>query len=74
MFCFSLACPVQGQVRKACAAHPSCIRTCTSRFVFRPCFPVCIDNGCECPTGTVIDSDSNRCVRPSECPTSMISN
>ena len=69
---WSAPCPVQGQVRKSCAAHPGCTRTCTNRFAFRFCPQVCIVNGCECPTGTVVDRDLNRCVLPSEWPESMI--
>ena len=28
---------------------------------------MCYINGCECPTGTVIDVDKRECVAPSEC-------
>ena len=60
------ACPVEGQVRKECASHPDCHQTCnTTEPVVCP--TVCIDNGCECPFGTVIDEDKNECVPPKQC-------
>jgi len=61
---------VQGQVKRDCAAHPSCATTCINRLTPRPCLAVCVAGGCECPTGTVIDQESNRCVSPNECPES----
>ena len=67
-----LACPVQGQVRKSCAAQPECAATCTNRFTLIACPAICVIDGCECPTGMVIDEDSNKCVRISECPESKM--
>ena len=61
-----VACPIEGQVRKECASHPDCHKTCnTTGSVVCP--SVCIVNGCECPDGTVIDEDNNECVAPREC-------
>ena len=74
MYYFSKACPVQGQVRKDCAADPRCATTCSNRTSSRPpCPRICVVNGCECPTGTIIDEDANKCITPSECPEGMIS-
>jgi len=61
-----LACPIKGQIRKQCASHPLCHRTCNDDGS-RPCPAICIDNGCECPAGTVIDVDKRECVDPSDC-------
>ena len=61
-----LACPVKGQIRKECASLPSCHLTCNSTEPVA-CLDVCIINGCECPTGTVIDEEKNECVALSEC-------
>ena len=63
---FCTACPIDGQIRKECASHPLCHRVCNDDSS-RPCPLVCVVNGCECPTGTVIDIDKNKCVTPSEC-------
>ena len=59
-------CPVRGQIRRECASHPNCHPTCNNT---RPlaCPRICIPNGCECPSGTVIDETSNECVAPNEC-------
>ena len=66
-FSLSTACPIEGQIRKECASHPSCRRTCDNLNENRPCPAVCIVNGCECPAGTVIDEDKGECVAPIEC-------
>ena len=63
---------MQGQVRSRCAPDPSCQATCMNGFLQIPCPAICVIGGCECPTGTVIDEDSNMCVPPDGCPTSMI--
>ena len=60
------ACPINGQVRRQCASHPSCHQTCDGDAPLA-CPLICIVNGCECPTGTVIDEAKNECVAPSEC-------
>ena len=60
------ACPIEGQVRKECASHPGCHQTCNTTEPVA-CPAVCIVNGCECPDGTVIDEDKNKCVTPREC-------
>ena len=60
------ACPIEGQIRRECASHPDCHRTCNTTDPV-PCPFVCIPNGCECPRGTVIDETENKCVSPTEC-------
>ena len=60
------ACPVKGQIRRECASHPDCHKTCNTTGPV-PCPLVCIVNGCECPRGTVIDEAINECVAPREC-------
>ena len=60
------ACPIEGQIRKKCASHPGCHQTCNTTEPVA-CPAVCIVNGCECPDGTVIDEDKNKCIAPSEC-------
>ena len=55
-----------------CAAHPTCTVTCKNRFTPIPCLASCAINGCQCPAGTVLDEDANKCVPPSECPEGMI--
>ena len=59
-------CPVKGQIRKECASLPSCHRRCNSADLIA-CPKVCVENGCECPEGTVIDEVINECVAPSQC-------
>ena len=61
-----IVCPIKGQVRKECASHPSCHQACNSTGPVA-CPRICIVNGCECPTGTVIDWDKNECVYPRQC-------
>ena len=63
-----LECPIKGQIWKECASHPLCHHTCDNLNDSIPCPLVCVINGCECPTGTVIDVDKQECVVPSECP------
>ena len=60
------ACPIKGQIRKRCADHPDCHRTCNSTGS-TVCPLICIPNGCQCPPGTVIDEDKQECVDPYEC-------
>ena len=33
------------------------------------CPAVCVVNGCQCPSGMVIDEQNNTCVAPAACPT-----
>lgn len=61
-----IACPIKGQIRKECAAHPSCHQTCNTTGLV-VCPAICIPNGCQCPNGTVIDETKNECIAPSEC-------
>ena len=67
------ACPIEGQVRRECASHPDCHRTCNTTGPVA-CPRVCIVYGCECPNGTVIDEDTNACVTPNECTGTIIDN
>ena len=60
------ACPIEGQVRRECASHPDCHRTCNNTGPVA-CPRICIINGCECPAGQVINEDGNKCVTPNEC-------
>ena len=66
----NIGCPIKGQIRKECASHPSCHLSCNNTEP-GPCPLVCIINGCECPTGTVIDEEKNECVAPNECTAGM---
>lgn len=60
------ACPIEGQVRKECAGHPDCALTCNTTGPI-VCPLSCAINGCECPDGTVLDEDNNKCVPPRQC-------
>ena len=68
IICITLitACPIKGQIRKECASHPSCHRTCNSTDPI-PCPRICVFYGCECPSGTVIDEENKQCVLPRQC-------
>ena len=59
-------CPIKGQVRQECAAHPGCHQTCDSTDPV-VCPLVCVVNGCECPHGMVVDLTKRECVLPIEC-------
>ena len=61
-------CRVKGQIFTDCASP--CPRTCDSNPQLR-CPAVCVP-GCACPSGQVIDSASNRCVPPDECPSKLL--
>ena len=58
-------CPVTGQERSACAKP--CNLTC-SNYRDISCPTVCVSNGCQCPTGTVINEETNSCVAMDSCP------
>lgn len=60
------ACPVGGQIRVECASP--CNTTCANMNTISGCIAVCVTNGCQCPSGTVIDEQSNNCVAHSDCP------
>ena len=60
------ACPIEGQIRRECASHPDCHRTCNDTGP-RPCPLICIPNGCECPPGTVINEAGEACITPNQC-------
>ena len=66
-------CLIKGQIRKECASHPDCAKTCSNTGELLACSERCIPNGCECPDGTVIDVDKNECVELGECPGMCIS-
>ena len=59
-------CPVKGQIRRECASLPSCHPTCNNTGPLI-CPAICVVDGCECPSGTVIDEAINECVTPREC-------
>ena len=59
-----LACPVEGQVYTDCAS--SCPPTCDNVNDTIACDAACWQ-GCQCPSGTVIDEERRRCVEPSQC-------
>ena len=46
----------------------ACNTTCANMNMGIVCPQVCVTNGCQCPSGTVIDEQSNTCVGPSDCP------
>ena len=72
-FLIYVDCPIKGQVRKECASHPGCHRTCNSTDPMF-CPKICVINGCECPNGTVIDVEKKECVALNECSQSMYNN
>ena len=68
---FIIGCPVEGQTRRECAS--SCDITCANVNTIVTCRQVCVNNGCQCPSGTVIDEQTNTCVAPSDCPSTEAS-
>ena len=60
-------CPIDGQIRKFCASHPNCTKTCSNTNGSAMCPEICIFNGCECPNGTVVDEKNKECVLPNNC-------
>ena len=44
-----------------------CNTTCTNMYMELACPDQCATNGCQCPSGTVVDEQSNTCVVPSNC-------
>ena len=63
--CFNfIACPIEGQVYTECGS--SCPQTCDNFNDTISCTTECWQ-GCECPSGTVIDVERRRCVEPSQC-------
>ena len=57
------SCPVKGQTVGSCS---SCQGTCDNPVVSCPLS--CTDDGCVCPPGQLIDTETNECVHPSQCP------
>ena len=60
----NLACPIEGQVYTECGS--SCPLTCDNVNDTIPCTTECWQ-GCECPSGMVVDVERRRCVEPSQC-------
>ncbi|XP_065919808.1 von Willebrand factor-like [Dysidea avara] len=58
------ACPIDGQEYTNCGS--SCPRTCDNFNDTIICTTDCWQ-GCECPSGTVIDVEKRKCVDPSQC-------
>ena len=68
-FCvFLSACPIDGQEYTTCGS--SCPLTCDNFNDTILCNTACWE-GCECPSGTVIDVEKRRCVEPSQCDREM---
>ena len=65
--CVSLAFPIEGQVFTECGS--SCPLTCDNVNDTILCTTDCWQ-GCECPSGMVIDVERRRCVEASQCTTS----
>jgi len=61
---FLSACPIDGQEYTTCGS--SCPLTCDNFNDTILCNTACWE-GCECPSGTVIDVENRRCVEPSQC-------
>ena len=61
---FRSACPIDGQEYTNCGS--SCPRTCDNFNDTIICTTDCWQ-GCECPSGTVIDVEKRKCVDPSQC-------
>ena len=61
---FHLACPIEGQVYAECGSR--CPLTCDNYNDIIGCAADCWQ-GCECPSGMVIDVETRRCVEPSQC-------
>ena len=59
-----LACPIEGQVYTDCGS--SCFQTCDNFNDTIACDAGC-RQGCECPSGMVIDVERRRCVESSQC-------
>ena len=62
--CVIVACPIEGQVFTECGS--SCPLTCDNVNDTILCTTDCWQ-GCECPSGMVIDVERRRCVEPSQC-------
>ena len=63
-------CPIKGQVYHECKGCPP---TCENHNKLVPCLLIC-EPGCACPSGQVLDEQSNTCVYPDECPGMCYSN
>ena len=62
--CFIIACPIEGEVFTDCGS--SCPLTCDNVGETISCDTSCWQ-GCECPSGMVIDVERRRCVEASQC-------
>ena len=56
------SCPIEGQEYTECGT--ACPLTCKNLYP-APCAPDCVP-GCQCPLGTVLDEENNKCVE--HCP------
>ena len=63
-------CPVTGQMRRDCAS--ACGLTCNN-YRGAICTAICVVNGCQCPTGTVINEETNSCIAMEDCPKGKLS-
>ena len=66
-FLSSEPCPIEGQVYMECGS--ACPPTCANPNP--ACIALCVQ-GCQCPTGTVLDEDANKCIDPDDCDTGKI--
>ena len=62
-------CPIEGQEYTQCGT--ACPPTCKSPDL-NGCILLCV-RGCQCPRGTVLDEENNRCVERNLCPNSLCS-
>ena len=65
MLLLTTACPVEGQVRVECA---SACNTCAKVNTPVICLKVYFVSSCQCPSGTVIDEQTDTCVPSPDCP------
>ena len=62
-------CEIKGQVYTECGS--ACPPTCTSPDSSDYCTKVCV-KGCQCPRGTVLNTDTYECMEPSQCGKSQL--
>lgn len=63
--CLITDCPIAGQQRSNCAA--SCNITCSNYLTTICPPPMCVVNGCQCPSSYVINEMTNACVPMEDC-------
>lgn len=69
--CFPIECPVEGQKRIRCIPD-NCTQTCDNKNESIQCPMDCNVFGCQCPQGTVVNTLTNQCVQPDNCPASKL--